>query len=188
MTISIYYHGSPTSLSIIQVHANDTTRSPVMKSVYIAVTVIFLEMCYTSTVLSQCIQKYSDLEQSIFSKDSNIEQLRRAFYPVNKDPSNAVEVLYHFDDGSLPQPYRFLWYSSRVFGLLRPKVLQDLSFHVYTADVPVVDITLTPICGNISIHSMLINWERICSDADEASDALKLLNEMAANVSTRNEL
>ena len=155
-----------------------------MENVFVAVTVIFLGISINiGTILGLCIQKYSDLEDSIFSNDSNIEQLRRAFYPVNKDPSNVVEVHYHFDDGSLPQPYRFRWYTSQVFGLLRPEVLQDLSFNVYTANVPVVYIGLTPVCGNTSIHSMLMKWEKICSDADEASDVLKLLNEMAANVS-----
>ena len=136
-----------------------------------------------NTAQGRCIQTYSDLEQSIFSKDSNVEKLQRSFYPVNKEPSNAVEIHYHFDDQSLPQPYRFRWSSSRVFGLLRPKVLQDLSFNVYSADVPTVDIEFNPICENISIHYMLVNWEKICSDVTEASDSLVLLNEITAKVS-----
>lgn len=130
-----------------------------------------------------CISGDAELKQSIFSKEKNCENLRRIFPPDTEPAYTTIEVRYHFSDHSLPQPYRFRWSSSWVLALLRPKVLQDLSFHVFNADVPTIDIEIEPTCETVSINSKPENWERICSDPTGASTTLHLLNNITAKVS-----
>ena len=68
-----------------------------------------------------CVQAFSELERSLIERESNIESMSDAFYPPNRQASDAANVYYFFNDGNEYQNldlgsynYAFRWSTSPV--------------------------------------------------------------------------
>ena len=138
---------------------------------------------WRSRIDGACIQSYQELRVSLFVRQENIDNLRRAFYPTNQEPSISIEIQYYFRNWTLQYPLIFRWSISRSLGLIRPELMQSLTLHIFNRITPVVDIVLDPLCDDPGLHSSLSDWEGICKDEKMVSPTLLLLNELTANVS-----
>ena len=152
--------------------------------VCIVVLLALLILGLRSSADGACIQSYQELQASLFARQQNIDNLRRAFFPINQEPSISIEIEYYFrNNWTLPYPLVFRWSTSRSLGLIRPELMQSLTLHIFNRITPVVEIIMDPICDDPNLHSSLSNWEGICTDEKMASFTLQLLNELTANVS-----
>jgi hypothetical protein len=149
--------------------------------VFFALLIVTLR---SSDVDGLCIQSYEELKVSLFARQQNTDNLRRAFFPTNQEPSISVELQYHFHGNwTLQYPLVFRWSTSRSLGFIRPELMQSLTLHVYNRITPVVEIVVDPICDDPSLQSTLSDWEGICTNENVAPLTLQLLNELTANVS-----
>ena len=149
----------------------------------VLVALLILGSISRSSVDGVCVQSYQEMQASLFARQENIDNLRRAFFPTNQEPSISIEIKYYFYNWTLPYPLVFRWSTSRSLGLIRPEFMQGLTLHIFNRITPVVDIVLDPLCDDPDLHSSLSNWEGICRDEKVASPTLLLLNDLTANVS-----
>lgn len=136
-----------------------------------------------NSVDSQCIQSYQEVSASIFARPSNIDNLSKAFFSVNENPSISVEFHYHLHNLSLPYPLVFRWSTSRSLGFIRPEFLRSLTLHIFCRITPVVEIVMDPVCNDPDLYSSLSDWEGICRDEKMAAPTLQILNQLTTNVS-----
>ena len=144
-------------------------------SIFFALLIVALR---SSSGDGVCIRSYEELQVSLFAQQQNIDNLRRAFFPTNQEPSISIELHYYFHGNwTLQYPLVFRWSTSR------PELMQGLTLHLFNRITPVVEIILDPICDDSSLQSTLSNWEGICTNENVVPLTLKLLNEFTANVS-----
>ena len=124
--------------------------------------VVLVAVLLSSSVDSACIQTYQELQHFVFSQEKNIDNLRRAFFPTNQEPSISVEIQYYFHNWSLPYPLIFRWSASWSLGFIRPKLMQSLTLHIFNKMPPLVNIVVDPPCDDPDLHSSLSDWEAIC--------------------------
>ena len=136
-----------------------------------------------------CVQTFSDLERSLFEKESNIDSMSDAFYPPNRQVSIATNVYYFFNDKVEHQDldvesydYAFRWSASPVFGIIRPELLQYLSLFVYQGQTTTTKIVLPPLCETMPLQTKLIHEEK-CREEANTTDPVQLLNKLTTNVS-----
>ena len=137
----------------------------------------------SSSVDGECIQSYQELQASIFARQKNTDNLRKAFFPINEEASISVEFHYYLHNLSFPYPLVFRWSISRSLGFIRPEFLCSLTLHMFRRITPVVEIIVDPVCNDPDLYSSLSDWEGICRDEKMAPPTLQLLNELTANVS-----
>ena len=113
-----------------------------------------------------CVQTFSELERSLIERKSNIDSMSDAFYPPNRQASDAANVYYFFNDGNKyqnldlgPYDYAFRWSTSPVFGTIRPELLQYLSLLVYQGQTTTTKIVLDPLCEAMPLQTKLIDEE-----------------------------
>ena len=132
-----------------------------------------------------CVHSYQGLRDSVFSRQDNTDNLRRAFFPTNKQPRISVEIHYYFHNWSLPYPLIFRWSASWALGFIRPELMQGLTLHIFNKMPPLVNIVVDPPCNDPDLHSSLSDWEAICyGDEKTASTILLWFNDLTANVSS----
>ena len=106
----------------------------------------------------ECINQLTDLETSLLSNQGNIENLTRAFIPVNQPSPIVVRACYYVQpannttDGDCQNAtYIFRWSSSPIFLYAPVDTLKALTLNlaqitqqtaVLTIDAPVCDILL----------------------------------------------
>ena len=151
--------------------------------IFFALLIVALQL-RSSSVDGVCIQSYEELQVSLFARQQNIDNLRRAFFPTNQEPSISIEFQYYFHGNwTLQYPLVFRWSTSRSLGFIRPELMQSLTLHIFNQITPVVEIIVDPICDDLSLQSRLSDWEGICTNENVVPLTLKLLNELTANVS-----
>jgi len=107
------------------------------------ILLLLLVFCEVSAVNNEnCIKTHLELEKSVIARQSNMESMVSAFFPPNRQASIAAEVYYFFGNMSMSAEnfditsydYAFRWSASPVFNLIRPELLQYLSFCVSWGD------------------------------------------------------
>ena len=88
----------------------------------------------------KCLRTFQELERSLVARDINLDGMRDAFFPPNRQKSVAVTVYYFFDNGELydeqnlnPLSYRyaFRWSASPILEFIRPELLRYMSMFIY---------------------------------------------------------
>ena len=146
----------------------------------------------------QCVENFYELRESLLSRESNIENMREAFFPANRQASSALDVLYYFRDEndtsnsntSLERletespAYRFQWTVVQLLILLRPRVLQGLSLHLFHPLTETVRLAVDPICYHPTDGS---NRQLFCNETDyletDRGLSVRLLNRLTVRVS-----
>ena len=136
-----------------------------------------------------CVQTFSELERSLIARESNIESLSSAFYPPNRQATDAANVYYFFNDVKQYQDldmgsydYAFRWSTSPVFGIIRPELLQYLSLFVYQGQTTTTKIVLDPLCEAMPLQTKLMD-EETCSEEANTTNPLQTLNKLTTHVS-----
>ena len=144
----------------------------------------------------QCIENFYELRDSLLTRDSNIENMREAFFPANRQASSALDVMYYFRDENATSntslelletespAYRFQWATVQVLILLRPSVLQGLSLHLFYPLTETVRLVVDPICYHPTDGS---NRQLFCNETDyletDRGLSVRLLNRLTVRVS-----
>ena len=125
----------------------------------------------------------------IFSeRKSNIDSVSDAFFPPNRQVSDAANVYYFFNDGNEHQDldlgsydYAFQWSTSPVFGIIRPELLQYLSLFVYQGQTTTTKIVLDPLCEAMPLQTKLIDEETCIGEANTTKPA-QMINKLTTHV------
>ena len=142
-----------------------------------------------------CISTFSELEKSLLSRESNLDILKKAFFPVNRQTSIVVDVYYYMPTGNmsmvssleaLDHDYKFRWTLSSVHVFIRPALLECLSLYIYRPYPIAARLIVDPICSGeeIGAHN---KSKPICNETKymdtEAGTPVRLLNELTTHVS-----
>ena len=145
--------------------------------------------------LKGCISTFSELEKSLLSRESNLDILKEAFFPVNRQTSIVVNVYYYMPTGNmsmvsgleaLDHDYKFRWTLSSVHVFIRPALLECLSLYIYRPYPIAARLIVDPICSGeeIGVHN---KSNPICNETKymetEAGTPVRLLNELTTHVS-----
>ena len=130
-----------------------------------------------------CVASYHELRDSVFALPENVDNLRRAIFPTNQEPSISAEIHYYLKNSTLQHPLIFRWSESWSLAFIRPELLQSLTLHIFAKMPPSVYIVVDPPCDDPDLNSSLSDSEELCRDEKMASSTLLLLNELTANVS-----
>lgn len=126
---------------------------------------------FTADIPNKSLRTLDEFQDSLLSRRVNLNSLRIAFYPTNRQKSVSIDVNYYFCDqfnngsflpcndlvryvedmnsGRVPDidhsgnfSFKFRWYSSPVSLFIRPALLSPLSLYIYRINVPIAHIVL----------------------------------------------
>ena len=128
-----------------------------------------------------CIKNinHHELEQSFLKWPKNVEALRHAFFPTNRQASISVQVHYCFNDSDLCLQYR--WVDSPITMLVRSDLLKYFSLFMYNVEIRHANISLDPFC-DFEDSDIEVDFHRYCYPSG-SNTAHMLLNEFTSNVS-----
>ena len=135
-----------------------------------------------------CIKTIQELEKSLLARSTNMDSMRDAFYPPNRQAGIVVNVYYYFDDGNMDDEqnltynYAFRWSTSAVLQFIRPELLQYLSLFTYHGHTTTLKIIIDPVCDNLPLQRRDFD-EVTCNGERNSSDPALLLNTLTVHVS-----
>ena len=97
-------------------------------------------VCTYSTIATEdCISTYSQLENFIVnnSMKCNLDKMLRAFFPPNKQPPAALDIIYHVEflsddkNNSNCKKIVFHWSQFLALEVIEPELLGQLSYFIY---------------------------------------------------------
>ena len=132
---------------------------------------------------AQCIpdDDYSELERSLHKWPHNLENLSLAFFPINRQASVYVKVIYSFNGTEESLQYR--WSDTSITMLIPTDLLKYLSLFMYDVEPRNVTITLDPLCNFNNIKRYVTSYSTNDHHCRNVSPGLTLLNELTTKVS-----
>ena len=163
--------------------AHKTSAPPVL--------LLCLALLPAAVVTAGCISKFYELEKSLLSREANLDALKEAFFPDDRQASITVEIYYYMARGNmstissseaLNYDHKFRWTLSPVHVFVRPALLECLSLYVYQPSTVVARLIVDPICNSeeTDVHKS----DSTCNNMDtEAGTPVRLLNKLTTHVS-----
>ena len=158
-----------------------------------------------------CISNFPELEEELLQRKQNLDSLKEAFFPPNRQLSIVVDVHFYFlpnisslsegstlEDVSIDdQPtlkrfelghydYKFRWAASSVTTFIRPDFLEAFSLYTYFDSTKTAKVIIPPICGSQTLDTRIISADghssQVCSHK-AVGRVETLLNRLTTHVS-----